>query len=53
MTIEVKPMPKRCPACGCALPRFGCPQEGCNGVALHKRVVIAVAGREVLNNENA
>jgi hypothetical protein len=27
----------RCPDCGWSLPRFDCPHQGCNGVALHKR----------------
>lgn len=26
---------KRCSDCGWALPRFGCPYEGCNGIAMH------------------
>ena len=28
-------MKRRCPDCGWELPRFDCPHQGCNGVALH------------------
>jgi hypothetical protein len=31
--------PTRCLDCGWMLPRFGCPYEGCNGVALHTKKV--------------
>jgi hypothetical protein len=37
MIARIKPMPSRCPDCGWSLPRFDCPHQGCNGVALHKR----------------
>lgn len=36
-TMLIAATVRRCSDCGWELPRFGCPHEGCNGVALHTR----------------